>query len=73
MLTYTFVINDLNYVRTYMQMFSGFGKSFKDKDNGINYADFPWGNNIFAFNLTLDLIDGPHFHLIHRSSVWLEI
>ena len=47
--------NGVDYVREYLQMYSGVGESFEDEDVGISYADFPGGNTIFVFSLTTDL------------------
>ena len=54
-------------------MYSGIGKSFKDEDNGISYADFPRGNTVFVFNLAADLSDGPHLDLNRHGNIWLEV
>ena len=48
-------------------------KPFKDEDNGINYADFHWGNTVFVFNLVPDLSDGLHFDLVHHSNGQQEV
>ena len=45
--TPTFEHDNANYVRTYMQMYSGAGKSFRDEDIGVSYADFPGGYSVF--------------------------
>ena len=52
--TPVFIGDEVDYVREYLQMYSGVGKSFKDEDVGVSYADFPRGNTIFVFNLTPD-------------------
>ena len=54
-------------------MYSGTEKSFKDKDNGISYADFPRGNAVFVSHLVTDLSDGPHFDFVHDGNVRLEV
>ena len=53
-------------------MYKWTGKSFKDQDNSVSYADFPRGNTVFVFNLILDLSDGPHFDLVRHGNIWLE-
>ena len=53
--THTFDGEDVDHVRTYMQMHSGTGKSFKDEYTGVNYTDLLRGDTVFVFNLTPDL------------------
>ena len=49
-------------------MYSGVGKSFKDEDISISYADFTRDNTIHVFNLNPDLNYGPYFDLVRHSS-----
>ena len=71
-LTATFIGDNLDYMHTYMQMYSGTGKSFKDENRCVSYTDFPRGNTVFVFNLKPDLSDGPHFDLIRHGNIRLE-
>ena len=64
--------NDVDYVREYLQMYSGVGKSCQDEDVSISDADFPRGNTIFVFNLTPDLSDDLYFDLVQHGNIRME-
>ena len=60
------------YVNIYLHIHRWDNKSFKDKDVGVNYADFPRKNTIFVFNLTPDLSDEPYFNLAWHENFGVE-
>ena len=48
MLEQNFVGVEVDYVKSYMQMHSGDGMTFRDDDNGISYTAFGPGSTVFV-------------------------
>ena len=61
------------YVQSYLTLFSGTGKQFKDEDNSISCDNNGSGYTLFAFDLTPDLSEDNHFNLIKRGSLRIEL
>ena len=62
-----------DYVRTFMQMQSAVGKSFRDEDSSISFYAFGHGSTVFAFDLTADLANGEHSEPTQRGSLRAEV
>ena len=50
-----FVENDVDYLRTYMQMHSSFGTQFDNAENAISYRAFREESTVFVFDFIADL------------------
>ena len=64
---------DGTYVRSYLNLFAGTGKMFQDEGNDITRQDFAEGYTLFAFDITPDCCDGPHFNLVHKGNLRVEM
>ena len=64
---------DGTYVRSYFNLFAGTGKVFQDEGNDITRQEFAEGYTLFAFDITLDCCDGPHFNLVHKGNLRVEM
>ena len=64
---------DGTYVRSYLNLFAGTGKMFQDEGNDITRQDFAEGYTLFAFDITTDCCDGPHFNLVHKGNLRVEM
>ena len=62
-----------DYVRTFMQMQSAVGKSFRDEDSSISFYAFGHGSTVFVFDLTADLANGEHSEPTQRGSLRAEV
>ena len=56
--------SEKKYTRSYASLFTGTGFMGHDHGNQISLEDFANGFTLFAFDLTPDLDDGGHFHLM---------
>ena len=67
----SFSVNNADYVRTYMQMQSGIGTAFQDKDCSLSYNAFrhAHGSTVFVFDLTADLSNSEHSETTNRGSL----
>ena len=64
---------DEAYMMSYQTLFSGINTLFHDTGNQINREDYESGYSLFAFDLSPDLSCGPHFNLVKRSNMRLEL
>ena len=64
---------DGTYVRSYLNLFAGTGKVFQDEGNDITRQEFAEGYTLFAFDITPDCCDGPHFNLVHKGNLRVEM
>jgi hypothetical protein len=64
---------DGTYVRSYLNLFAGKGKMYQDEGNDITRQDFAEGYTLFAFDITPDCCDGPHFNLVHKGNLRVEM
>ncbi|KAK2146431.1 hypothetical protein NP493_3668g00015 [Ridgeia piscesae] len=49
------------------------GKMFQDEGNDITRQDFAEGYTLFAFDITPDCCDGPHFNFEHKGNLRVEM
>ena len=61
------------YVRCFESLFSGTGKLYQDEGNQIDRSEYSQGYALYGFDLTPDLSDGEHFHLVKKGNLRLEI
>ena len=61
------------YIRSYLGLFTGSGKIFQDEGNDIDRNEYGNGYTLFGFDLTPDLSEAGHFHLIKHGNLRLEI
>ena len=61
------------YVRCFESLFSGTGKLYQDEGNQIDRSEYSQGYALYWFDLTPDLSDGEHFHLVTKGNLRLEI
>lgn len=63
------------YVDAYHTLFSGTGIHFLNEGNCISRSAYPWGNCLFAFDLTPDLSanSSTHWNLVRHGSVRIEV
>ena len=59
--------------QSYTSLFTGTGFMGHDRGNQITREDYPKGFTLFAFDLTPDLDDGGHFHLVKQGNLRLEL
>ena len=62
-----------NYMRCYSSLFTGTGLMSHDTGNRINREEYGAGFTLFAFDLSPDLDDSGHFHLIKQGNLRLEL
>ena len=60
-------------VRSYLKLFAGTGKMFQDEGNDITRQEFAERYTLFAFDITPDCCDGPHFNLVHKGNLRVEM
>ncbi len=63
----------MNYMRSYLSLFTGSGKANQDEGNDITYEEYANGYTLFGFDLTPDLCDGEHFNPLNKGSVRVEM
>ena len=61
------------FIRSYSGLFTGSGKIFHDEGNDISREEYGNGYTVFGFDLTPDLSEAGHFHLIKHGNLRLEI
>ena len=61
------------FIRCYSSLFMGTGQMGRDDGNDISRYEYAHGYTLFAFDLTPDMDDGGHFHLIKQGSLRLEM
>lgn len=63
------------YVDAYHTLYSGTGIHFLNEGNCISRSGYPWGNCLFAFDLTPDLSanSSTHWNLVRHGSVRIEV
>lgn len=61
------------FIRSYSSLFMGTGQIGRDDGNQISRDDYAKGFTLFAFDLTPDLDDSGHFHLIRQGNLRLEL
>ena len=59
--------------RSYASLFTGTGFMGHDRGNQITRDEYANGFTLFAFDLTPDLDDGGHFHLVKQGNLRLEL
>lgn len=59
--------------RSYASLFTGTGYMGHDRGNQISFEEYGEGFTLFAFDLTPDLDDGGHFHLVKQGNLRLEL
>ena len=64
---------DKNYMMAYQTLFSGINTLYQDAGNQIDRSDYESGYTLYAFDLSPDHSDGPHFNLVNRSNLRLEL
>ena len=62
-----------NYTRSYASLFMGTGLMNTDFGNNISCEEYGKGYTLFAFDLTPDLDDGGHFHMVKHGNLRLEL
>ena len=62
-----------NHMRSYVSLFSGTGLMCRDQGNDISRDEYGKGYTLFAFDLTPDLSDAGHFHLLKHGNLRLEL
>ena len=60
-------------VLSYASLFMGTGQMGRDDGNEISREEYANGFTLFAFDLTPDLDDSGHFHLVKTGSLRLEL
>ena len=65
--------NNNLFIRSYASLFMGTGQMGHDEGNHISRDDYAKGYTLFAFDLTPDLDDGGHFHLVKQGNLRLEL
>ena len=61
------------YTRSYASLFTGTGFMGHDRGNQITYDEYANGFTLFAYDLTPDLDDGGHFHLVKQGNLRFEL
>ena len=62
------------YIEAFLTQFSGTGKLFYDRRNGISRDEFSAGYCIYAFDLSPDMCGGSvHLNRVHKGNLSLEI
>ena len=59
--------------RSYASLFTGTGFMGHDRGNHISREEYADGFTLFAFDLTADLDEGGHFHLVKQGNLRLEL
>ena len=59
--------------RSYASLFTGTGFMGHDRGNQISRDEYADGFTLFAFDLTPDLDEGGHFHLVKQGNLRLEL
>ena len=59
--------------RSYASLFTGTGFMGHDRGNQISLEEYSKGFTLFAFDLTPDLDEGGHFHLLKQGNLRLEL
>ena len=59
--------------RSYASLFSGTGYMGHDRGNQISRSEYAKGFTLFAFDLTPDLDQSGHFHLLRQGNLRLEL
>ena len=59
--------------RSYASLFTGTGFMGHDRGNQISPDEYADGFTLFAFDLTPDLDEGGHFHLVKQGNLRLEL
>ena len=59
--------------RSYASLFTGTGFMGHDRGNHISRDEYGNGFTLFAFDLTPDLDEGGHFHLVKQGNLRLEL
>ena len=65
--------NDKLCTRSYASLFTGTGFMGHDRGNHISQDEYGDGFTLFAFDLTPDLDEGGHFHLVRQGNLRLEL
>ena len=60
-------------VLSYASLFMGTGQMGRDDGNDISREEYAHGYTLFAFDLTPDLDDSGHFHLVKTGNLRLEL
>ena len=60
-------------VLSYASLFMGTGQMGRDDGNNISREEYANGYTLFAFDLTPDLDDSGHFHLVKTGNLRLEL
>lgn len=61
------------FMRSYASLFNGTGLMGENQGNDITRDEYAGGYTLFAFDLTPDLDDSGHFHLVKSGSLRLEL
>ena len=61
--------NTGEYIQSFMTLFNGTGKCYRDEGNDISRGDYNNGYALYAFDLTPDLCDSEHFNLTRHGRV----
>ena len=64
---------DGNYLKIYLKLFAGTGQTFQDEGYDTTRHNCAEGYNLFAFDITPDCCDGPHFNLVHKGNLRVEM
>ena len=73
LLTLTPNFTDKLCTRSYASLFTGTGFMGHDRGNQISLEEYSKGFTLFAFDLTPDLDEGGHFHLLKQGNLRLEL
>ena len=60
-------------ISSYMNLFTGTGKDYRDEGNDIDRSEFANGYALYAFDLTPDLAENDHFNLTRQGTVRVDL
>ena len=60
-------------ISSYMSLFTGTGKDYRDEGNDIDRSEFANGYALYAFDLTPDLAENDHFNLTRQGTVRVDL
>ena len=60
-------------ISSYMSLFTGTGKDYRDEGNDIDRSEFANGYALYAFDPTADLAENDHFNLTRHGTVRVDL